>query len=345
MRVVALFALAVIVVACSTSKEEKCAFVPDTGGNNIELEFSSLEDSLPGITSKKQLVHFFTSHPAMRDLFFNRPSFPDDSVFVKERFGMFTSPSVDTLLMDTKKVFGDGSELKNELEGAFTNFSYYYPDASIPKVETVITGLETDLYVSDSLIMIGLDYYLGDGAKYRPKLYEYLLKRVNKRFIVPSIMLLYGIDGQYNKTNFADKTALAEMVAYGKAYYFAKRMMPCTPDSVLIGYTAEEIEGSRKNESLIWSRFVEDQVLFTTSHREKQKYLSERPQTIEVGNKCPGRIGQWIGWQIVEKYMDKHPEVTLPQLMEIPDAAKLFKESGYKPQVVKVPAKKSEGDL
>lgn len=339
MRSVAFFVLAVIVFSCSDHTEEKCAFVPDTGGKKIELEFLSLEDSLPAITSKKQLVHYFTAHAAQRNFLFNRPSYPDDSVFINDRYAIFTSPSIDTLLMNTHTVFGDGSELKKELTDAFTNLQYYYPQTEAPRVETVITGLESDLFVSDSVLLIGLDYYLGEGAKYRPQLYDYLLKRVNKSFIVPSAMLLYGISDTYNKTDFSDKTALAEMIVYGKAYYFAKQMLPCTPDSTLIGYTREEIEGSRKNESLIWSRFVEDEVLFSTNAREKQKYISERPKTLEVGEKCPGRIGQWVGWQIVKKYMETHPQVTLPELMEMPDAAKLFKESGYKPQVVKVPGK------
>ena len=329
--------VASIAFSCSKATEEKCAFIPETSGHKINLSFQSLEDSLPAITTKKQLVQFFTAHPAMRDLFFNRPGYPDDSVFIKDRYAMFTSPSIDTLLTNVHQVFGDKTPLKAELEGAFTNLNYYYPDAAIPKVETVLTGLESDLYVSDSLLIIGLDYYLGDGAKYRPQLYEYLLKRMNKTFITPSVMLLYGISETYNKTNFSDKTTLAEMIVYGKAYYFAKQMLPCVPDSTLIGYTKEEIEGARKNESLIWSRFIEDEVLFSTNFREKQKYISERPKTLEVGEKCPGRIGQWVGWQIVKKYMETHPDVTLPQLMQSPDAAKLFKESGYKPQIVKLP--------
>ncbi len=41
------------------------------------------------------------------------------------------------------------------------------------------------------------------------------------------------------------------MIAYGKAYYFAKHMIPCLPDSVFIGYTSDEIKGARENEDLI----------------------------------------------------------------------------------------------
>jgi len=321
--------------SCETGSEERCAFIPETAPASVTLTVESLEDSLPAITSKEELVAFFSRHATLRDYFFSRPSYPDDSVFINELYQRFTNPHLDTLLMETKKVFGDLSELKSEFQQAFANFKYYYPDFVPPKIITVITGLEGDLFVSDSLVIVGLDYFLGDQAKYKPKLYDYILRRYQKNFIVPSVMLLYGIEERFNRTNVQDRTVLADMIAYGKAYYFAKRMMPCTPDSVFIGYTQEEITGSRKNEGLIWYRFVEDQVLYQTGHQVKQKYIDERPKTIEVGEKCPGRIGTWVGWQIVNAYMEQYPQTALPALMALPNADQLFKDSKYKPDIPK----------
>ncbi|HWA34083.1 MAG TPA: hypothetical protein VG737_08145 [Cyclobacteriaceae bacterium] len=335
----ALVVLCLLFASCRDKNEEACAFIPDTSGIKVDLIFESLEDSLPAITKKTQLVAFLTRHPEARDFFFNRTQYPSDSAFINELYNRFTNPHLDTLLQETHKIFGDGTQLKQEFEKAFVNLKYYYPSFRAPRIQTIVTGLESDLFVSDTLIIVGLDYFLGDGAKYRPNMYEYMLRRYNKDFIVPSVMLLTGIDSRFNKINPGDRTVLADIITYGKAYYFTKQMMPCVPDSVLIGYTRKEIEGSREFESLIWSRFIEDQVLFSTSHIIKQKYIGERPKTVEVGEQCPGRIGTWIGWQIVKKYMETHPDVALPQLMDIPDAAKLFKASGYKPPVVKVPGK------
>jgi hypothetical protein len=325
--------------SCSNEPEERCAFVPNTENISVELRWESLENQLPSITTKKELVDFLGSHPTMRDAFFNRSSYPDDSVFINELYHRFTNPHIDTLLEETKNVFGDGTELKKQFQSAFANMKYYYPDFQAPKIQTVISGLETDLFASDTLIIIGLDHYIGQNAKYQLNMYEYMKRRYHKDFIVPSVMLLYGIDAKYNVINPEDRTVLADMVAYGKAYHFAKQMTPCLADSVLIGYSAEEMKGSRENESLIWSRFVEDQVLFSTSGPDKQKYIIERPKTLEVGEKCPGRIGQWVGWQMVSKYSESHPEKSLKDIMSMEDAATLFKQSGYKPQIVKVPGR------
>lgn len=331
-----------LIVSCKETAE-RCAFIPEKTVKP-EMQLEVLEDSLPSITTKTQLVNFFDHHRQARDLFFNRAAYPNDSAFINALYSKFTNPHIDTLLTETHRVFGNNQELKNEFEEAFANLQYYYPEVRAPKIQTIVTGLEggSDLYVSDSLIIVGLDYFLGDGAKYRPHdMYEYMLRRYNKHFIVPSVMLLTGIDSHFNKVNSEDRSVLADMVAYGKAYYFTKQMLPCVPDSVLIGYTKKEIEGSNKFENLIWSRFVEDQVLFSTSHLVKQKYIAERPKTVEVGEECPGRIGTWVGWQIVKKYMETHPETTLQQLMKIQNASLLFKESGYRPQIVKVPGKEN----
>lgn len=331
MRILFFSTLCIVLLwSCKNESEEKCAYIPDTSSIQVDIDISQLQDSVVAFSSKQELVDFFSRHPVMRDVFFNRPAYPNDSMFINELYHRFSNPYFDSLLLETKSVFGNLSSLRDELNSAFKNFKYYYPEVELPKVETVITGLETDVFVSDSLVIIGLDYFLGDGAKYRPNMYDYILRRYEKNFVVPSIMLLYGIDSRYNKTNLEDRTMLADMISYGKTYYFTKQMLPCVPDSILIGYSREEIEGSRKNSDLIWKRLVEDEVFYATSHLVKQKYIAERPKTLEVGEKCPGRIATWVGWEIVKKYSEVSNE-SLPNIMANPDAKAIFNKSRYKP--------------
>jgi hypothetical protein len=321
------FLLAVSLLgSCGSPKEEKCILAPD---KKIDLSFSSLEDSIPAIRTKQELVDFFSHHVALRDVFFGRKNYPSDSAFINQLFKRFVHPSFDTLLMETKKVFGDGQPLKEEFRVAFANIKYYYPEFSIPRVETVITGLESDLFVSDTLVIVGLDFYLGIKGKYRPNMYEYMLRRYEKNFIVPSALLLYGIDSKYNYVNVSDRTVLGEMITYGKAYYFAKHMLPCSPDSVFIGYTSKEIEGAKVNQDMIWKRLVDDEALFSTSQQMKQRFIAERPKTYEVGNECPGRIGTWVGWQIANEYMKQNSNTSLPDFMKMTDSQKIFKGSKY----------------
>jgi len=313
----------------SCSPREACREVPRA--EPVSLQWESLGARIPALQTRQEVIDFFSTHPDVRDLFFHRPQYPNDSVFINQLYSRFTNPHLDTLWMETHARFGDEQDLKRELEMAFGRLKSVYPELPVPKVKTIITGLETDLFVSDTLILIGLDFYLGQGARFRPNLYQYMLARYHPGFIVPSVMLLYGMDSRINHTQPTDRTALAEMVSYGKAYYFAQQMLPCVTDSVLFGYTRHEIEGSQRFEGLIWKRMVEDDVLFSTSHLVKQKYIQERPKTTEVGPECPGRIGTWVGLRMVEKYRQQNPETTLRELMAQPDAARLFKQSGYRP--------------
>ncbi len=322
---------ALILFSCSKTHKDECVFKPDVSSEGVSISFEELQDSISSIKTKDELVRLFERQSALKYYFFRRGSYPNDSVFINTIFERVTNPYFDSLLIETQNRFGDLSSLKQQFQQAFANLKYYYPNVRIPKVKTVISGLDNDLFVSDSLIIVGLDFYLGKGAKYRPKMYEYLLRQYQPDNIVPSVMLIYGISPRFNNSDLNDKTVLAEMFSYGKSYYFAKHMLPCVADSVLTWYTAAEVEGSRQNEKLIWARFIEDKVLFATSHSVKQKFLGQRPKTVEVGEKCPGRIGQWIGWRIVNDYMESHESTTLPQLMQISNAQKFFKESHYKP--------------
>lgn len=326
-----LLLVAVLAIGCGKDLEtEECVPAPPDVPK-ITLSFEVLHDSIAAITTKAQLVSFLSRHPHFRDYTLGRTQYQNDSAFINTMFHRFTHPAFDTLAMETTRVFGDLSDLKAQFQEGFSNIKAYYPDFKIPRVEAVISGLDSDLFVSDSVIVVSLDYYLGKNAKYRPKTYEYLLRKYEPEDIVPSILLLHGI-GAVNKTNLNDKTVLAEMIAYGKAFYYAKRMLPCTPDSVFIWYSADEIKGARENEDLIWARLIQDKVVYSTSMIDKRNYLGERPFTIQVGEKCPGRIGQWVGWRIIKEYMKNHPDVSLTELMAMDNAQQLFKESGYKPK-------------
>lgn len=322
-------AVGLFLSGCSTTEKEECAFIPDVQ-SKVDVDFNSLSDSLLSIETKAELVEFLSHYPVLRDYFMRRSQYPNDSVFINTLFQRFTNPHIDTLRMDVQRVFGNEERLRSEFEQAFANLKYYYPEVEIPKIQTVLTGLDNDMYVSDSLIIVGLDYFLGPGARYRPNMYDYLLRQYGKENIVPSVMLITGMT-RFNYSDPQDNTVLADMIAYGKAFYFAKHMSPCVPDSIFIWYTADEISGARENQHLIWYRLIEDQVLYSTNHVVKQRFLGERPVTLEVGEKCPGRIAQWVGWEIVKSYMRAHPKATLQELMQMPDGDKIFKESKYKP--------------
>jgi hypothetical protein len=128
-----------------TQSEEICVFIPE--GAPVEVQYVSLTDSFLTVSSKQDLVQLLDKHHVLRDHFFRRDQYPDDSVFVNELYNRFTNAHIDTLGMEVKRVFGNEEDLKNEFAEAFKNLKYYYPEIRMPKIETVTSGFENDLFV------------------------------------------------------------------------------------------------------------------------------------------------------------------------------------------------------
>ncbi len=319
-----------ISIAIFSCKSDDCIESPDVSAIEIIVEIERLDRVLHKISSKNELAELLSENTVFAEEFLNLSQYPSPKILVDQYFKLLNDRNIDSLFIEIENTYGDLSDIRRQFEEAFRYLKYYYPELKVPKIKTVATGLIGDLYLSDSLIIIGLDYYLGLKGKYIPKdIPGYILKRYDKPYVVPQIMLMYS--NLYNKTNFKDKTALADMIYYGKAYYMAKNLMPCTPDSLFTGYSTFETTDIDEHEPVIWASILENEVLFETDPRVKDKFMSERPKTIEVGENCPGRIGRWIGWKIVDKYTSQHTEVSLPNLMKMENALTIFNESKYKP--------------
>lgn len=319
-----------ISLAFFSCSKQQCVDTPDISSIKVNMKLVRLDQQVRQAKTRAELKKIIDSNPVFAEEFLGKSQYPADSILVNRYFELLQEPSIDTLFTQTEAAYGDFSAELDDFARAFKIIKYYYPNFKAPTIKTAVTGLSYDMYISDSLIIVGLDYYLGKQAKYRPAgIPGYILKRYQQPYLVPQVMLLFS--NQFNKTDYSDQTALAEMIYYGKSYYFAKHTVPCAPDSLFTGYTAEETKDINDHEQVIWASLLENQMLYTTSQPMKDKFLSERPKTLEIGEKCPGRIGRWIGWRIVNKYMEEHPDVQLPQLMKITDTQKIFTESKYKP--------------
>ncbi len=315
----------------SCDKNESCIPSPDISDIQVDLSVERIDEKMFSAKTKAELERIIWDNPVFREYFLLASRYPHDSLLTDRLFNLLRDPHIDTLWKETRDIFGDFSGIEDQYLAAFKRIKYYYPDFRPPHIKAVFTGLVHDMYVSDSLILIGLDYYLGDEASYRPlNTPQYILKRYRKENIVPNSMLL--LSNQFIKSDPADNNLLADMIYYGKAHYFAKQMLPCVPDSIFLGYTPREMRDIKDSEAVIWANFIENELLYETNHFLKDKFISERPKTFEIGQNCPGRIGRWVGWEIIKTYMERNDEVPLPELMENPNAQQIFERSRYKPE-------------
>lgn len=315
-------------MACNKSD---CRLDPEIAAIPVDISIERKEEELFSFEDKGEAQRFLEENLTLANYFLDASQYPSDSILATRLYNLMQQPSMDSLRQDTYRKFADLADIEAAFENAFRHYKHYYPQGNIPKIQTMITGLYRDLYVSDSLIIIGLEYFIGQDAKYKPNdVPAYIYRRFSPDYVVPASFLF--LSEYFNRVDQEDQTLLNEMVTAGKSFYFTKAMMPCVPDSVIIGFTSEEISEVKKNEDVVWANFVQNQLLYEVNHMLKNKFMGERPNVYEIGEKCPGRVGAWVGWQIVNAYMEKNPSVTLPQLMMETDARKIFVRSKYKPR-------------
>lgn len=316
----------ICVVFLASCSSQPCRISVDP--ENIELKVERLEKELFESTSPLEVETFLKSHPDFAQFFLHSDQYPADSILANRMFKLMQNPSIDTLYQEATDAFSNFESVVSTLEEGLGRLKVYYPQTPSPAIQTGVTGLYNDLFISNDHIMIGMDFFIGKNASYKPQqIPDYILSRYTTDHLAASI--LQFISSQFISTSRGDDM-LNEMVDYGKSYYLLSKLLPCTSENILIGYSAEEWRDIYENDAIIWANFIENKLLYETNHTMKQKFLGERPNVYEIGEKCPGRIGRWMGWEIVKAYADKSG-ASVQEIMSETDANKIFTNSGYKP--------------
>ena len=109
---------------------------------------------------------------------------------------------------------------------------------------------------------------------------------------------------------------------------------PDVQDSVLFEHSSVQIKWCQDAEAQLWQSLVASGVFFKSDAVQINNYLTEGPFTNAEGlpQETPSRIGEWIGYQIVKKYMDENPKMTLQELLTNTDSRQILMKSKYKPK-------------
>jgi hypothetical protein len=298
---------------------------------SISVEIKRLEDGLFKLQTKSEIATFLEQNQLLAEQFLGLENDQERSQLVDKLYDMVRDTALQELYQEVQHKFKDISQLQSQLEYAFRRLKSYYPTFEVPQVVTFITGMGTDLYVSKQLIVVGLDFFLGEGAKFRPlRMPNYILRTYQPQYILPKLILL--LSQQFNVENSKDNTLLHDMLYAGKAYFFTKALLPKVSDATVLCYTEAQYVDTEKHQRFVWQHFIDHELFYETNHMIKKRYLGDRPFTSEIGPGCPGNIGGWLGYQIIKKYMQNNRDITLPILMSSMDAQHLFMQAKYKPK-------------
>ena len=243
-------------------------------------------------------------------------------------------PVIKEIYQDTEAMYADMSWFKKEITPAFTLYLTHFPNERIPDFCTLVSGIDFQMpqvFGYENTIFICLDMYLGKDNKHygQAGMAKFISARCEKKYMVTdcfSKALVYR--------HLPDRTLvtlLDNMVDAGKKMLFTQTMFPTTSAQDILGYSKEQYKWATSHESAIWHYLVEKNLVFDNTDNVIRRMMDETPFTRDFGNDSPGRLGVFIGFQIVQSYMKTHPGTTLKDLMAMNDSQKLLKESGYKP--------------
>lgn len=239
---------------------------------------------------------------------------------------------IQELYADVEKTFSNIHAIEEDISEAFAYYRYYFPDFSIPKVASFISGVNLSIIIDEDMIAIGLDKYLGERyPMYRQMgISQFLRREMHKDRVVVDCMIGV-IDVEFPYT-FSDETLLSYMLHHGRQMYLLRSVLPEVHDTILWAYTRPQLEFCKASEAQFWKYMVSENVLFSTDYLTIKRFVDKGPFTHVFTRESPGRVGQWMGFNIIESFMNNNSDVSLSDLMVIQNPQDIMSKARYRPR-------------
>ena len=237
------------------------------------------------------------------------------------------------LFKEVEKTFSNFDETELEIESLFNHLKYYFPEFRTPRVITTTSDVDyrNRVIVTDTIAVIALDAYLGSNHEFYQNIPVYLREDLKKEQIIVDLATEYAKKYIYQQPS---KTFLDALIYFGKQLYFKDAVIPFKTEAERIGYTKKQLDWAASNESYIWRYFVENELLFSTNSKLSGRFITPAPFSKfyleDIDAESPGRLGQYIGWQIVKAYMAQNEVPLNEMLMKSPE--EIFNNSKFKPR-------------
>ncbi len=297
------------------------------------VRFDSLLLNTDTLNLTAEVKRFYNDYPEFMPYFAEQiiGTNPNDTVEVTRLIKAFrANKEFEKVNADVQKVFAKTDSLQSNIANAYQYLNHFFPEIKTPPVYFFVSGFNRSIILEEDFVGIGLDLYLGSNyPKYAEISYQYMVYNMRPASIAPD--LISALLFRHFQFDGNQERLLENMLYRGKVMYVLSVLMPETAPNDIMGYTRFQWEWCRKYEDKIWNTIVGQKDIYSSDQLLINKYLNDAPFTATVSQESPGRLGTWIGWQIVQSYMDKNPEVTLQQLMKTKDYQLILNKSEYQP--------------
>jgi hypothetical protein len=245
----------------------------------------------------------------------------EDTAFYNSIKKFKQDTSIRNLEKHIQHAFVEKSDIENRIIDGFKHLKYHFPKGKIPEhIVYLNTLFSVGVYSDEKDIGIGLERFLGDSnemiQQLNPKYhFEWMKKAMDAKYLERDVLT------GWIATHYIDEVSgnLAEnIIFWGKIIYLTEACFPEDPPEIIIRYTSDEYIWALENEYQFWQYLVDEKLLFKIDDRTKMNMVSEGPFTPGIPNQeGPDRLGQFIGWRMVQKYMEKN-DVTLKEMVNLP---------------------------
>ena len=316
--------------------------LPDVSNIKVDVALERFEEDffvMDSLQTEKSLDALQLKYPSFAiDYLFNILGATPQKDSTLKLVNLFINDAIyKQVSKDAQLQFKNFSVYKKEIEQSFKYIKYYFPKYNLPK--KVITfigpldGVGTAL-TSTHDVAIGLQSFLGANypiynSAYVQEIYpSYITRKFAPSYITLNVVKNI-VDEMYPYTH-SGRPLIEQMVEKGKRLYLQDAFLPNIPDTVKMGYTANQLSECNNNEAYIFSFFVQNNLLFQREPSIIMPFITDGPKTQELSQTAPGNIGSFVGFKIVQNWMKKNKNKTLEQLMITP-ATTIFNEANYKP--------------
>lgn len=275
----------------------------------------------------------FTHHNRMAEPWALLTGYNHDPQGTKEWLLRFANDSIILAVQnDIFAHFTDLSATSSLICQGLSTLKHHLPQINLPYIYYFNSGFNASILVADSTLAIGLDRFLGTQSPYYTRLGipKYLIRYMAPEFI-PTMALGQFLDAEFPLSN-PHAHILDHILNQGKKAYFVKSALPDTHDTLILPFTEKQIQWLRYNEGAIWTYLSEHKLLYSTNPRMIAQFAQPGPFTPPLGQESPGQAATYIGFRIIEKFMDRNPETPWSTLLYELTPQQLIAGAKYAPK-------------
>ena len=215
---------------------------------------------------------------------------------------------------------------QEDLSAAFGRLAGHFPSIPPPRMDFAYTGFNYSAYPTDTLLVIGCEFFIGADHPAVRGLPPNIYPRYMQERMVPPHLTGDALRGwllvHFQDEGYPSQGRLAEELLYwGKILFIARCLAPELAAHDLLDWTEAEWNWAQDHEMQVWMELRKEEFLYTSRRMDIQRWVADGPFTHAgaVPQESPDRLGWYMGMRWVEDHMRKHPDMTLQQLMSRKD--------------------------